>query len=185
MSAGQARLFVALDLPAEVRSVLESWSREHVGGMARVRLVEPESLHVTLCFLGSRPAGEIDAIAAACGVVSGLPRADLTLGAARWLPPRRPRVLTVTLADARGRLAVVRATLAAALQDSGFYEPESRPFLAHVTVARVAHDGRPQGEEVPAPETVRFTGDTVTLYRSRLGRGPARYDALSRVTLSR
>jgi 2'-5' RNA ligase len=196
VSAGQARLFVALELPAEVRSVLESWSRGHVGRMARVRLVEPESLHVTLCFVGSRPAGEIDAIAAACGGVSGLPPAALTLGAARWLPPRRPRVLTVTLADARERLAVVRATLAAALQDGGFYEPETRPFLAHVTVARVphegrprrdtrvAHDGRPRREDLPAPEAVRFTGDTVTLYRSHLGRGPAHYEALSRVTLS-
>jgi 2'-5' RNA ligase len=185
VSAAQARLFVALELPTEVRSILESWSREHVGGMARVRLVEPESLHVTLCFLGSRPAAEIDAIAAACGlVVSGLPPAALTLGAARWLPPRRPRVLTVTLADAQERLAVVRATLAAALKDGGFYEPETRPFLAHVTVARVAHDGRPGREELPAPEAVRFTGDTVTLYRSRLGRGPSRYEALSRVTLS-
>ena len=164
MSAGQARLFVALELPAEVRSVLESWSRGHVGRMARVRLVEPESLHVTLCFVGSRPAGEIDAIAAACGGVSGLPPASLTLGAA--------------------------------LQDGGFYEPETRPFLAHVTVARVAHEGRPRRdtrvahdghprrEDLPAPEAVRFTGDTVTLYRSHLGRGPAHYEALSRVTLS-
>jgi 2'-5' RNA ligase len=183
VSAGQARLFVALELPAEVRSVLESWSRGHVGRMARVRLVEPESLHVTLCFVGSRPAGEIDAIAAACGAVSGLAPAALTIGAARWLPPRRPRVLTVTLADAQERLAVVRATLAAALRDGGFYDPETRPFLAHVTVARVAHDGRPRRDGLPAPEPVRFTGDTVTLYRSHLGGGPARYEALSRVTL--
>jgi 2'-5' RNA ligase len=162
--------------------------------MARVRPVDPESLHVTLCFLGSRPTGEADAIASACAAVSGLPPAELTLGAARWLPPRRPRVLTVTLADARERLAVVRATLAAALQDGGFYEPETRPFLAHVTVARVAtrgvrgatrvHDGRPRREDLPAPEAVRFTGDTVTLYRSHLGRGPAHYEALWRVTLS-
>jgi 2'-5' RNA ligase len=183
VTAGRARLFVALELPAEVRSALESWSREHVDPMARVRLVERESLHVTLCFLGSRPAGEIDAIAAACGAVSGLPAAALTLGVARWLPPRRPRVLTVTLADAQERLAKVQATLAGALQDGGFYEPETRPFLAHVTVARVAHDGRPRREDLPAPEPERFTGDTVTLYRSHLGRGPARYQALLRVTL--
>jgi 2'-5' RNA ligase len=183
VSAGQARLFVALELPAEVRSALEKWSREHAGGMARVRLVQADSLHVTLCFLGSRPAGEIDAIAAACGAVSGLAPAALTIGAARWLPPRRPRVLTVTLADAQERLAVVRATLAAALRDGGFYDPETRPFLAHVTVARVAHDGRPRRGGLPAPEPVRFTGDTVTLYRSHLGGGPARYEALSRVTL--
>ena len=172
MTGEQARLFVALELPAEVRSALERWSREHVGGMPRVRVVEPESLHVTLCFLGSRPVGEIDAIAAACDAVSGLAPAALTLGAALWLPPRRPRVLTVTLADAQERLGAIQATLAGALQNGGFYEPETRPFLAHVTVARVEREGRPRREELPAPEAVRFIGDTVTLYRSRLGAGP-------------
>jgi 2'-5' RNA ligase len=223
VSGEHARLFVALELPAAVRSALESWSHEHVtlmGRVGRVRLVEPESLHVTLCFLGSRPAAEIDAIAATCGVVSSLAPPALTLGAARWLPPRRPRVLAVTLADAQDRLAAVQAALAGALADGGFYEPETRPFFAHVTVARLQRPGRhqregrlegegrpqregrlegeghPEGEggpqrerrprrgELPAPEALRFTGDTVTLYRSRLGGGPARYEALTRVTLS-
>jgi 2'-5' RNA ligase len=184
VSGEHARLFVALELPAAVRAALERWSREQVATMSRVRGVDPESLHVTLCFLGSRPAAEIDAIAASCGAVSGLAPADLTLEAARWLPPRRPRVLTVTLADAQDRLAAVQATLAGVLADGGFYEPEARPFLAHVTVARVQREGRPRRGELPAPEALRFTGDTVTLYRSRLGGGPARYEALTRVTLS-
>lgn len=184
MSGERARLFVALELPVAVRSALESWSREHVGATPGVRRVEPESLHVTLCFLGSRHAAEIDAIARACGAVSGLAPAALTLEAARWLPPRRPRVLTVTLVDARDRLAAVKATLTGALAGGGFYEPETRPFLAHVTVARVQREGRPRREELPAPEALQFTGDTVTLYRSHLGGGPARYEALTRVALS-
>ena len=184
MSAGQARLFVALELPGEVRGALSRWAGEHIGDMAGVRVVPPDALHVTLCFLGARPIGEIDAIAAACGAVSSLAPAALTLGAARWLPPRRPRVLTVTLDDAQERLAAVQATLADALQDGDFYEPETRPFLAHVTVARVAREGGARRPDLPAPEAVHFTGDTVTLYRSRLGSGPARYQPLSCVTLS-
>lgn len=184
MSGERARLFVALDLPGTVRLTLARWAREHVGEVARLRLVDPESLHVTLCFLGSRPVEEVDGIAAACDAASGFPAADLTLGEALWLPPRRPRVLTVTLTDEQGRVAAVQSALAGALQDRGVYEPDQRPFLAHVTVARVQRGGRPRGAQLPAPEPLRFTAATVTLYESRLGTGPARYEALSRVTLS-
>jgi RNA 2',3'-cyclic 3'-phosphodiesterase len=182
---GSARLFVALDLPAEVRSALVAWAREHAGGVARLRLVESPSLHVTLCFLGARPATEVGEIAAACGAaVSGLPAPALVVGDALWLPSRRPRVLAVTLADDGGRLAAVQSALARALVAGGFYEPESRPFLAHITVARVQHEGRARGIELPAPEPVRFSAEQVTLYRSRLGGGPARYEALAGVSLS-
>ncbi|MFL5859723.1 MAG: RNA 2',3'-cyclic phosphodiesterase [Solirubrobacteraceae bacterium] len=184
MSGERARLFVALDLPAHVRSALHGWGGEHVGGMPRLRLVEPASLHVTLCFLGSRPVGEVDAIVAACATVSGLPQAPLALGDALWLPPRRPRVLTVELADEQAHLTAVQSTLARALQDGGFYQPEKRPFLAHVTVARVQRQSRPRRESLPPPEPLQFTGTTVTLYQSRLGPGPAHYQALSSVSLA-
>jgi RNA 2',3'-cyclic 3'-phosphodiesterase len=183
VSGEHARLFVALQLPGAVRSVLFAWARQQVGEVPRVRVVDPESLHVTLCFLGSRPPADVDGIAAACAGVSGCPAATLTLGGALWLPPRRPRVLTVELADEQGRLSAVQSALAHALQDGGFYEPEKRPFLAHVTVARVQREGRPRRSEMPPPEPLRFTGGTVTLYQSRLGGGPARYQALASVSL--
>jgi 2'-5' RNA ligase len=181
-----ARLFVALQLPAEVRSALFGWAREHTAGLGRLRLVDPASLHVTLCFLGSRPATEVVDIAAACrDAASGHPAATLTIGDALWLPPRRPRVLTVALADdEHGALAAVQAALSGALSDGGFYEPETRPFLAHVTVARVQREARIRAPDVPAPEATRFSATTVTLFRSRLGKGPARYEALARVALS-
>ena len=82
-----------------------------------------------------------------------------------------------------GRLAAVQSVLARALADGGFYEPETRPFLAHVTVARVPREARLRPQELPAPEAMRFNGTTVTLFASRLGKGPARYEALASVTL--
>jgi RNA 2',3'-cyclic 3'-phosphodiesterase len=185
VSDGRARLFVALELPADVRTTLSGWAREHAAGAGRLRLVEPESLHVTLCFLGSRPAGEVGEIAAACrAAVSGLPAAPLAVGDALWLPPRRPRVLTVELGDGDGRLAAVQSALSRALAAGGFYEPETRPFLAHVTVARVHREARIRPEPLDGPAPLRFTGANVTLFQSRLGQGPARYEALVTVTLS-
>jgi RNA 2',3'-cyclic 3'-phosphodiesterase len=183
VSGERARLFVALELPGSVRCALFAWAREQVDEMPRVRPVDPESLHVTLCFLGARPLAEVDGIIAACAAIAGLPAAALALGAALWLPPRRPRVLTVELADEQGRLAAAQSALSRALRDGGFYEPEKRPFLAHVTVARVQREGRPPRAELPAPEPLRFTGATVTLFRSHLGGGPARYQGLASVSL--
>ena len=115
---------------------MHAWAREHAGGVPGLRLVELASLHVTLCFLGSRAVTEVGKIAGACRAVAGLAAPDLTIGEALWLPPRRPRVLTVELADAAGRLGAVQSVLSDALVAGGFYEPEARPFLAHVTVAR-------------------------------------------------
>ena len=184
----RARLFVALELPAEARGALAAWARERRAspGMVRLRLVEPESLHVTLCFLGSRPMGEVDEIAAGSqAAVSALPAPELTVGEALWLPPRRPRVLAVALADDdEARLTAVQSALADALAAGGFHEPETRPFRAHVTVARVPRDAHVRPQELPAPEPMGFTGGRVTLFASRLGKGPARYEALATVTLS-
>lgn len=179
----RARLFVALELPASARDILARWRGAVLRDIRSLRPVPVEQLHATLCFLGSRPVAEIDDIAAACGVVAGEPAAETRLSAAVWLPARRPRVLAVHLADDSGAVARIQAALASALVAGGWYAPESRPFLPHVTVARVAKDARIKtpGLEPPPPAEVRCS--RVTLYRSRLGSGGARYEPLAAIEL--
>ena len=64
-----ARLFVALDLPAEVRERFAAL----VPSRPELRPVPVEALHVTLVFIGHRPEEEVDEIAAAFdGSVRGL-----------------------------------------------------------------------------------------------------------------
>lgn len=180
----RARLFVALELPVAARDALAQWRVAALHDVRGLRLVAPDSLHATLCFLGSRPAHEIEAIASACGVVAGEPEVDSAFGAAVWLPRRRPRVLAVELEDARGALARLQAALASTLVAGGWYAPESRPFLAHVTVARVAgKEGRVRPVDLPPPPTGPVRCSRVTLYRSRLGPSGARYEPLSLVEL--
>ena len=58
-----------------------------------------------------------------------------------------------------------------------------RPFRPHVTVARVRRGPRPS-RDLPDPPRATFAGEAVTLFRSHLGRGPARYEALERVELT-
>lgn len=183
---GPARLFVALELPDAVRHALVRWrSRLRPERTGKLRPVATEALHVTLCFLGWRPEDQVDAIAAACGVVAAEPAPSLALADVIWLPRRRPRVLAVELDDREAKLARAQAALSAALAAGGWYEPENRPFLAHVTVARVGPGGGTRAPELPEPPRLDFVGSRVVLYRSRLSRGGARYEALARVELAR
>ncbi len=184
MSAERARLFVALELPEPVRLALGQWRSDRLGAVdPGLRMTRLDDLHVTLCFLGSRPIDEIGAVAAACGVVSGCARPVLTVGGPAWLPSRRPRVLAVDLDDQQGTLGRLQAELASALVRGGLYEPERRPFRAHVTVARVAARARVAAVELPPPAPLSFVGASVVLMRSRLGRDGARYEALTAIAL--
>ena len=72
--AGDARirLFCALELPPATVAELAAWQAEHLGHARQRpaqehggRIVPAENLHITLAFLGSRPAAEVPAIAGA------------------------------------------------------------------------------------------------------------------------
>jgi 2'-5' RNA ligase len=180
----RARLFVALELPGEARERIVAWQHAALGGFDRsLRLVRPEALHVTLAFLGHHPEEQIDAIAAAAlSRVRGLPPARLEPVAVDPVPPGRPRLLALDLSDPEGRAAAIHAAVAEPLVEGGWYEPEKRPFWPHLTAARV----RPR-ERAPRlavdPPAGEFEAREVVLYRSRLGRGGADYQALARLTL--
>ena len=170
------RLFVALDLPEPVRDVLVGASQAADPEVWRV--VKPESLHVTLAFLGERPDSDVAKIAPVVEAESVAPR--LELGGVLLLPPRRARVLTVEI---HGALAALQARVSAGLEAAGVYTPEARPFRAHVTLARL----RPR---VPSPREApldlaptAFSGQAVTLYESRPHPHGATYQPLVKATL--
>ena len=182
MDAERARLFVALELCGAARDALVRWRTHALAEMSALRAVAPEALHATLCFLGWRSVDEIEQIGAACAAaVGGSPAPPLALAEALWLPARRPRVVAVALEDRSGNVAGVQASLSGALAGGGWYEPEARPFLAHVTVARVAGRARVRPVELAALAPLAFDPPAVTLYRSWLERAGARYEALRRV----
>jgi RNA 2',3'-cyclic 3'-phosphodiesterase len=202
-----ARLFVAVDPPAEVCEELLAWARRALtrgsgarsrGANGDARLLEPEALHLTLCFLGGRPLSEIETIGDAladCAASVG----ELELGAPLWLPPRYPRVLAVEVHDRDGGLGRLYGAVCAALAGATDWQPERRRFKAHITVARVrggrrergrrrprrgdeARSGGPERVEqpsLPATPQLRFTPDSVVLYRSFLSRSGASYQALA------
>lgn len=178
------RLFVALELPGGVRSELAHWGGEVAAATAGLRSLTEANLHVTLCFLGARAASEVTAIASACAGLASQPPAPLRLGDALWLPRRAPRVLAVALDDTEGKLAAVQTRLSATLASGGWYVPERRRFLAHVTVARVRGGARVRPQPLGPPAALELLGQRLIMYRSHLGPAGARYEALASVTLS-
>jgi 2'-5' RNA ligase len=194
-----ARLFVAVDPPPEVCERLSAWAKIAVqsiglrrGASSPVRVLDPELLHVTLCFLGERPLAEIatlDEALAACAAPVG----ELQIGAPVWLPPRRPRTLGVEVRDEQDSdpaesLAALHEGLIDALARACGFTRERRRFRAHVTLARMKEDRR-RGygiERAPLPPTpaLSFTPEALVLYRSWLSPAGASYEALATRTLA-
>ena len=177
-----ARLFAALEIPAPVRDALGAFGRAAAADDFALRAVRDDALHVTLAFLGHRALDDIDPAREAVREVAA-PVPDLALGDALWLAPRRPHVLTVEVADATGALLALQERVVAALVEAVGYEPDRRRFRPHVTVARVRRGAAPRQRGLPDAPSASFAGEAVTLYRSWLGGGPARYEALERVPL--
>lgn len=171
------RLFVALELPDAARAALVRF-RDAAADPAVWRPLPEASFHVTLAFLGRRPEQDVERVAAALRALPPWTAPELSLDDALLLPPRRARVLTVTLADRGGVLASLQAAVAAALTAAGVYEPEARPFRPHVTVARLRAGGRPPRALDAAPEALSFDAGAVTLYRSLLRRAGALHEPL-------
>lgn len=186
MSDEQARLFAGLEIPATTRSELGRWVQQRLGATPGVRLVPAETMHATLCFLGWRPVAEVEAIAEACQTLADERRLELALGAALWLPPRRPGVLAVGLEDPGHRLRALQSRLSRTLAAGGWYAPERRAFLAHITVARIGPAAARAGFRpfaLPTPGSMGFSASELTLFRSRPGGAGSRYERLALVRL--
>ncbi|MCA1688903.1 MAG: RNA 2',3'-cyclic phosphodiesterase [Actinobacteria bacterium] len=187
MSPGGARLFVAVDLPGEVRAEIAGWGRRAVAGLGGVpggvRPLEAGALHVTLCFLGTQPTDLLEEIAAAVAGAPGGQVGPVGLGPPVWLPRRRPRALAIGLHDETGGLGDLAGDVGRALGEAIGWEPESRRFRPHVTVARMRAGSVVPGPVDPTPPLV-FEPEALTLYRSRLDPGGAVYQPVVRVGLS-
>src|SRR6266705_6918300 len=168
------RLFLALRLPDGVLADIERWQREQLQG---VRVVPREHLHVTLAFLGHRPAGELEAI------VGALREAAAGAGEIRLAPARYRETRSVgmlVLEDEGGRAALLAGDVQERLERLGVYRREGRPWLPHLTVARWRE--RPRLRLEPPPVRT-FVPSDAAAYLSRLHPDGVQYDVLESVAL--
>jgi 2'-5' RNA ligase len=190
LKSPRARLFVALDIPEDVRDGIVAWQR----GLEDppLRPTAPASLHMTLVFLGYHPEKAIERIAeTALDLSIPAPAVELRPEPV-GVPPKRPRLFAL---DASSEGAVeLQQRVSDQLEAARFYEPEKRPFWPHLTVARVRPEKR--GAKKPArvlnplgplPEGLLkpFFCRRVRLYRSHLRPQGAEYVPLAELELPR
>lgn len=109
----------------------------------RVKWVERDNLHLTLKFLGERPADVLEEIGRVAGEVA-VSAAPLTLevGGVGCFPPRgAPRTIWLGLLRECPELEELAQALDRALAAAGLAEPEERAFRPHFTLGRVKERG--------------------------------------------
>jgi len=154
------RLFFALPLPPELQETLALWRP----AQPPARWSRPEGLHVTLAFLGERPAEALPGLEGIAAAVAGrhgtFPLATTGLGG--FPGHERARILWLGLgvSPALEALAAdLRRTLKAA--DEPF---DAKPFRAHITLARFRQPRPLTGFEDPVPKA--FAANHLVLFES-------------------
>lgn len=190
LKSPRARLFVALDLPDDVRAGLVDWQRTALSDPA-LRVVRPEALHMTLVFLGYQAEKDVKAIAkAAFAVDAQAPAVELATESVGVPRGKRPRL--IALAASSEETVGLQKQVEDRLVEAGFYEPEKRPFWPHLTVARVKSEAPRSRKPAlirtpphPLPEHMfRFFRPTrLVLFKSHLRRTGAEYEPLAELEL--
>lgn len=199
------RLFVAIELPDAWKSALGALQADMQAALAReadltgvrVRWVRPEAIHLTLKFLGETPAGRLDSVhSALASAVPEAPGFELELWRVGSFSDRRaPRVIWAGILEKEptgrhqsyhGRLLQLAERIETWLAAGGFPR-ERRSFAPHLTLARLPEDLDQASREKIAtltgefaiPPTGPFKVESVSLIRSHLERGGARYERLA------
>jgi RNA 2',3'-cyclic 3'-phosphodiesterase len=168
------RLFCALTLSGDVLDAVERWQHR---ALDRGRIVGRDNLHITLAFLGHRPAAELEPVAdelRAAAVASERP--ELTVR--RYRETRSVGMLV--LDDADNRATRLAEDLHGRLERLGVYEPERRRWLPHLTVLRFR---APPRLDPPLPELPPIVPSEAAVFISRLRPGGAQHEVLESVPL--
>ena len=192
------RIFIALDLEEEIRLRIQRFIEEMRGLAPGALWANPESLHVTLKFIGEKPESAVKEIEAALGRIKGEP-VQLSFRGCGFFPnPKAARVFWVGI-DSQ-ELPGLAKNAARALAEIGI-PPEERAYTPHLTLARAGGgSGAPHRQRsdeanqrfarlqeklanLPEPDFGTMTAREFFLYRSELGRGGSRYTKIARFSL--
>jgi 2'-5' RNA ligase len=134
------RLFVALDIAEDVRARIHRFIEGVTGFAPDARWVSPESLHLTLKFIGEKPEQSVEEIKAALLSISSEPL-EITIRGCGFFPgPKYARIFWIGV-EAGPELAAVASAVDQALIPVGVAK-ENHAFNPHITLARVSPPAR-------------------------------------------
>lgn len=167
------RLFVGLPVPSDLAQALVRFTQNIE--LPKARRTPPENIHLTLVFLGEVVESVVPAIERELSQLAFYPF-QLRLTALNTFP--RAGILFAEVEPARALLQL-QARIAESMVRCGF-APEDRPYHPHLTLARFRGPLQRKDSVLPASLQRNFPGDSVNLYRSRLGAGGSHYEVIVR-----
>lgn len=186
------RLFVAVELSEEtVRTAarISAALRRDVGSRLHATWVAPENMHLTVRFIGQVEDARARAVIDALVPPVAVPPFDVELGACGMFPPSgSPRVIWIGLTLGMLSLTAMHAEFERRLLALGF-ERETRPFSAHLTLARVKD--APRGAagalrdamQAMTPSAARSHITRATIFQSHLSSTGPHYEPMGHVPL--
>ena len=193
------RIFIGIDLDDEIRSRIALFLDGVRGFAPDVRWVNPESLHITLKFIGEQKPEQVEAIRERLRQVAS-PTMEIRFAGYGFFPTAKaPRVFWIGIESGR-QLSQLAASIDAAVTEFGI-APEQRAFSPHLTLARGAGgSGSPKWRKgdrpnsdfavldkrlaaMPALEFGTMTAREFVLYQSQLSPKGSKYTKLQRFAL--
>ncbi len=195
MSEQPLRLFIAVELSDALKRALADTQRALRRDLdfPALRWVAPDSIHITLKFLGDTPPSLVPAMQdALAGIAPQHAPFEIVAADLGVFPSlARPAVLWVGLTGGVRALQAARDDVERVIAPLG-YPTEKRPFSPHLTLARIKEPTRGEVEEVRAVVQRNAVGQLgtlavheISLMRSELGRGGARYTQLAAFPLGK
>jgi 2'-5' RNA ligase len=130
------RIFVAMDVPEEVRAALRDVIARLREAGRGAHWVRPEGMHITLKFIGETPETTIPPIRGALAGLRSPSPVEMSFRGLGFFPDaRRPRVFWAGI-ESSPNLSEIAAGVERALEPFGFPR-EARPFHPHLTLARL------------------------------------------------
>jgi RNA 2',3'-cyclic 3'-phosphodiesterase len=192
------RIFIALDINDAIRACLERFLDGVRGFAPDARWVRPESMHVTLKFIGEKPSDAVEEIKQALGAIRG-GAIEISFCDYGFFPTSKaPRVFWVGI-GAGPELVALTKSVDEATATLGVPRDEHE-FSPHLTLARRGGSGAPRWRKgdganpvfrrlqeklaaMPALEFGTMTAREFFLYQSQLMRGGAQYAKIARFEL--
>lgn len=170
----ELRLFIAVELPQEVRAALAGAATQLKAAGADVSWSRPESIHLTLKFIGDAPASYVERLSKdidRAADESQAHEAELSTRLGVFPSLRRIRVVWAGIDEPTGRLTSLRRLVDEA---TNWCTPaDARTYVPHLTLGRVRSGRNIQAlsqlvEQARIPAGLIVPIRQVTLFSSRL-----------------
>jgi 2'-5' RNA ligase len=138
----RTRTFIAVDISEAIRTNTIALQESLAKTGAAVKWVEPESMHITLLFLGEVDDRELPAICRAVKDIAGreAPFSLRVAGVGAFPNARHPKILWAGITDGAEALRRLYDDLETKMLDLGCYRKEERGYTPHLTLGRAKAD---------------------------------------------